>query len=80
MGKMIEQIWIGKTSIMTRALKLDKEIWTWPADHHTGQRLLENAAPKGLTEDRTRSLANLDQNLLALRAATTEVIISVAWY
>jgi len=34
----------------------------------------ENAACKGLTEDRTRSLAHLDQKLLAPRAATTEEI------
>jgi len=33
-----------------------------------------NAAIKGLTEDRTRSLAHLDPKLLAPRAATTEEI------
>jgi hypothetical protein len=40
----------------------------------------ENAAFKGLTEDRTRSLAHLDQNLLASRAATTEVLtLALLW-
>ncbi|WP_208858217.1 hypothetical protein, partial [Ensifer sp. LC163] len=34
----------------------------------------ESVAPKGLTEDRARSLVNLDQNLLALWAATTEAL------
>ena len=34
----------------------------------------DSAAFIGLTEDRNRSLAQLDQKLLASRAATTEVI------
>tara|TARA_R110002126_G_scaffold141282_3_gene286272 strand:- start:43153 stop:43575 length:423 start_codon:yes stop_codon:yes gene_type:complete len=34
----------------------------------------KNAAYIGLTEDRTRSLVQMDQKLLALRAATTEVL------
>ena len=58
MGRMIEQIWIRKTRKSLRALKLVAKIWTCSADHHTGQRLLENAAIKGLTEDRTRSRAH----------------------
>lgn len=32
---------------------LESQIWTSSADHHTGQRFFENAAFKGLTEDRT---------------------------
>jgi len=51
MGKMIEQIWIRKTSFRLRASELEREIWTWSADHHTGQRFYDNAAFKGLTED-----------------------------
>ena len=35
----------------------------------------ENAAFKGLTEDRTRSLAHSDQKLLASRAATTGALM-----
>jgi hypothetical protein len=66
---------LGRESqLISTSIKLAAEIWTRPADHHTGQRLLENAAIKGLTEDRTRSRANLVQNLLAPRAATTEEI------
>jgi hypothetical protein len=34
----------------------------------------DSAASTGLTEDRNRSLAQLDQKLLASRAATTEAI------
>gem|GEM_PF-5437052 len=40
MGIMIEQIWIGKTRSKLRAIEPGGEIWTRPADHHTGQRHL----------------------------------------
>lgn len=40
------------------------QIWTCSADHHTGQWLLENAAIKGLTEDRTRSPVHRIRNFL----------------
>ena len=42
------------------SFELVNQNWTCSADHHTGQRLLENAALKGLTEDRTRSPAHSD--------------------
>jgi hypothetical protein len=41
MGKTIEQIRIGKTSSVLRAIKLYVQIWTQFADHHPGPRLLE---------------------------------------
>jgi len=41
MGKMIEQIRIGKTSRLLRALELVLQMWTRSADHHPGPRLLE---------------------------------------
>jgi len=39
-GQMIEQIWSRKTSWFLWASELENQIWTWSADHHTGQRLL----------------------------------------
>ena len=39
-GQMIVWIWDGKTSAGLRANKLDHQIWTCSADHHTGQRRL----------------------------------------
>jgi len=41
MGKMIEQIWSGKTRNKLWAIKPGGEIWTRSADHHTGQQLLK---------------------------------------
>lgn len=64
MGKMIEQIWIRKNQFRVPSFELVNQIWTRSADHHTGQRLLENAAIKGLTEDRARSPALRFRNFL----------------
>ena len=61
---MIEKIRTRQTSASLGALKLVREIWTPFADHHTGQRLLDSAALKGLTEDRTRSRDQTSRNLL----------------
>jgi len=46
MGKMIEQIRIGKTRNKLRVIKPGSQIWTRSADHHTGQQLLTWLHPK----------------------------------
>ncbi len=54
-GKMIEKIGAGETRKFAGANELASQIWTRPADRHTGQRLLTTPHIKGLTEVRTRS-------------------------
>ena len=46
MGKMIEQIWIGKTRTKMGATQPGNQIWARSADHHTGQQLLKWLHPK----------------------------------
>lgn len=74
MGETNEQIWIRKTSKSLWALKLESKNLDLTRISPYRPAASENAACKGLTEDRTRSLAHLNQKTLAPRAATTEAI------